>query len=328
MAEETRVPDSPKDSAVMRMKPGVTWSGVVTLPTGEPAQNALVFVYARAPLPDQVLAVRGLFRATDRFGRFTLSGLSRGVSLLSLQAFADGAGYSDSRMLDTSELSKPGGSLAIRLMNAPSVSGRVFDAEGKPLAAATVAVSAADGKSYSPTSMTDPSGRYRMPACQPGEYRVIAEKAGRASGFTVISVRDRPLTDVVVKLPKGDYIEGSATGPDGAPIEGLYLAGVRRTAEIDAQGRATPLVESTFYVSSVYVWTDAKGRFKAGPYAAGFEYELNWQKSVWNRSEIGAAAEYKLLQGAVRAKPGDRDVKLTVKESGPGTAVVPPAEKK
>jgi protocatechuate 3,4-dioxygenase beta subunit len=136
--------------------------------TGEPVLHAHVSLYSQSSRQRY-----GALTGAD--GRFSIARLPPGRYSFS----ADAAGYQTppifpDRRTDLVAL-RPGDrkdDLDVALTPFGAISGRVLDAEGRPMQGVGVSVVGPDGLRESP--MSDPDGQYRLDSLPPGRYRVRA----------------------------------------------------------------------------------------------------------------------------------------------------------
>lgn len=94
--------------------------------------------------------------------------------LESLQLLADGV---QAASLNAKMVARQGGG---------AITGRVVNADGKPVADAAIVVSAADGH-VANTSSTDADGRFRVNAVLPGTYTVAVQNSYRSASGTLLT---------------------------------------------------------------------------------------------------------------------------------------------
>ncbi len=150
------------------------------------------------------------------------------------------------------------------LSTGASISGRVTDEAGQPLAEICVSTETDQDYSYAPT---DASGVYRLGALRGGSYRILFSDCGEDEVFIREWYDDRPsyaeadplevapdqgVTGIDASLERGASISGVVTDEDGAPIEWACL---------DARD------ERGAYSGSSY--SDADGRFRIGALKGG-----------------------------------------------------------
>jgi hypothetical protein len=183
-----------------------------------------------------------------------------------------------------------------------------------PLAKAQVRLMRLDGPAPASASTTsDASGRFKLNAVQPGEYRALASRNGFVrqvfgSGKIPTSLTLAPkqtLTDLTLELSPAAVIAGRVVNEDGEPLAGVHLQPFRyvssqgspqlmptgRPASTDDQGayRLFDLDAGRYYISAAYSG-------KAGP--AGESAALAFYPGV---ADPGQAAPIQLRAGEERS---------------------------
>src|SRR5438309_2187305 len=138
-------------------------------------------------------------------GRFGIAGRAEGR--YALRAVRDGqAAYLDGVMVTVGDAGA--GVVTVELQPATTLSGRLRERGGRPVAGGEVTVSEADGAPLPRSATTDNEGNFRFTAVLPGAYVVTA----RAEGYypsepRPVRVGKTPQT-VDVRLDPGATIEG------------------------------------------------------------------------------------------------------------------------
>ena len=111
--------------------------------------------------------------------------------------------------------------------------------------------------SQSPGAASDPSGNFEIGNAAPGQYLVTAT-AGNLSGRTVIEVRDRDVTNVVISLLPGANLSGRVVIERAVPVSpDPAMATVRVALRSDpliagvTVGAVSPQPDGTFTISGV-----------------------------------------------------------------------------
>ncbi len=252
------------DLGTVLLAPGAAIRGVVTDAQGEPVADAevrvegtdrdgLSFVLGEAEST-------GLFTAAD--GSFALEDLAPGRTL---DLFVIHPGYGPA--------SAPGVAVPtptpLRIVLRPTarVSGRVIDADGKPVAGATVAVfEDARGLSSSRSMGVDPKqgiaddeGGFVFADVAPGPFGLSAE-APRHQSAELRGLEVKPgqeLAGLEIVLLAGAAVEGRVLSPEGSPVPNARVAVTEAS-----RGRAI-----TF--SSLRAGTDADGHYRIEGIAPG-----------------------------------------------------------
>lgn len=225
---------SPIDLGTLVMTPGARLQGKVVDPQGQPIVDAMVLVVEqRSRMPAtflvQLVGQQEPDTTTDVEGRFTISDRTRGEAV---HLVIGKDGFLPQVLASVrAPTEKP---LRVTLRRGSSVSGRVIDDSGLPVAAALVMVHPEGGGSsgrYSPSSRqtnTDEDGTFEVDNVEPGNATVTT----RASGFQEFQLSglevpaDRPLTDLQIELEAGATIRGTVTLADGSPaIDAFVMLG-------------------------------------------------------------------------------------------------------
>lgn len=218
---------------------------VVAAETGSPLTNVEVSVAERQAI-------------SDAEGRYVVDDVPEGWHRLSLGP-VDGY-LSDPAFFDPLVRVVPGAAEAIDLRVEPGVtiSGRVTDPEGKPVAGAKVWLCESHqdmrrvGHWLGQPTETDETARFSLPAVMPGlpvRLLVLHDDYADAVGDPMILVRDRD--DVEVHLTEGGRVSGQVVDGDGRPVAGaeVHFWELRPHGHTEARRSATSQP------------TDADGRF-------------------------------------------------------------------
>jgi protocatechuate 3,4-dioxygenase beta subunit len=257
MVEERRTVHAPADSVLIELPPAGGVSGaVVDARTGQPVQSFSIEVQQASEVENERLSrQRGLhrqFRAED--GKFEIEALPGGEARLT--AFAPGFVVSAPVVLNI----EPGvmkGNVRITLDRGATLSGRITDPSGAPVAEAQVhAVPVPTGRPETrphggpPIGTTDADGSYSIAGIENGRIYVTIRKPG----FTTVQ--------------REIDVEGATTF-DAQLSRGLTLSGIVRSG-----GRAVPNVQIGATSSAIGSdhqggVTDAGGRFTLSGLAPG-----------------------------------------------------------
>ncbi len=207
---------------------GAKVSGRVTNSvTGAPIRRAQV------RLTHWAQKIRGYGVLTDDDGKFSIAQLPAGQYSFTAEA----AGFEPPRDTPDDPRSielKPGehrGGFSIALIPWGTISGRVLDAEGRPVQGVSVAALGLDGFVSYQTS--DPRGEYRMPRLSPGRYRV------RAAPETVHLPPEIRSDGTTEMRYASTYYPDSLTPQSAAPLD--ILPGAERTG-VDIRLVRAPIV--------------------------------------------------------------------------------------
>lgn len=265
------IPDEPGEVSLeeIRMEAGAVIEGRVTDPRGAPVSQALVFAQKgemppSGDLPDESPALREpLMTGLD--GRFRLNDLPRGVAF-DFQVRRDGFAPANLPGV-TAPTAEP---LRIELRPARRLTGRVLDADGAPLAGATVLpidtgaglgeISLSLGGMDGGRGGTDTEGFFTVSDLTPGVSSFVV----RASGYRPALLRNVPIPEdrdagpVEVTLEKGATLTGRVLDGRGAP-----LAGAMVSVQADANGSfQVGGWEDVFLRIGLPAVTDAEGGYR------------------------------------------------------------------
>ncbi|HKE18128.1 MAG TPA: carboxypeptidase regulatory-like domain-containing protein [Kofleriaceae bacterium] len=200
------------------------------------------------PIAGADVELRGLAVArgsTDARGAIDLPTEGAGVYALTATASGFGRAYE--------KVEVPGGarehSARLVLLPGQTVTGRVVDAEGAPVARVAVWAEPSSSPSWLSRSAvgdggtTDERGRFVLHAVALGSYRVLARHPDFAPGasaiFTVTG--GRAIEDLVVVLRPGARLAGHVVDTRGAPVAGAVV----NVATRDADSAADPTWEAS-----------------------------------------------------------------------------------
>jgi protocatechuate 3,4-dioxygenase beta subunit len=166
------------------------------------------------------LEVTGSVR-TDGDGRFRMDGVPLGPQAIS----ADQDGYQRAQRELTIQ---PGiNHLDLRLGEGASVSGRVVDAGGRPVAGAAIALLTA-GPGIAREEMSDAAGAFRFAGLENGRYQVTAQKEGYSSARQDLDVA-RPVDDLELRLDEGGgIIAGRVIGVAPQELAQLRISAMKQ----------------------------------------------------------------------------------------------------
>ena len=191
----------------------------------------------------------------------------------------------------------------IELKAARTVSGRVVNAEGEPVAGATVAsVDRNDGlgalRSYQSLGVTDAEGRFRVGGLAPGTLNLEVSADGYQTqwldGFHVPG--DRDVDDVKVVLERGSWLDVRVLNAEGEPVPEASVFAV-----LQAPGQEETRSRTLRMRSFAQDRTDAQGRCRlklAGPGLYAVKTDLGGKASVSvNAGPGGTPVEIRLPRG-------------------------------
>lgn len=167
-----------------------------------------------------------------------------------------------------------------------SVSGKVLDDQGQPIAGAKVYQGGDRFGSNYPETKTDAAGNFRFPHCRPGNELVLTVTAKGKSPDQKSLMFDKPLDNVEFRLEPGHVVKGRVIDAAGNPIPKVMIA-----TDTWRDHRAL----------MVRFDTDANGAF------------------LWNEAPADEVLTDFLKQGymdnrRVHIKPSDQDIVITLRK--------------
>ncbi len=166
---------------------------------------------------------------TDASGEATLSAVGPGWRQLRVYK----QGYAPAASIITNGARRATQRIPVRLEAGAAASGRVLTADGAPVAGARVWASATsepfpviDPRIDAVT--TDPNGAWSIGALPAGTYRFTAAHPDHAeTPSDLVTLRDRAVDDIEIRVAAGGVLTGVVTDANGAPMAcaGIRLAG-------------------------------------------------------------------------------------------------------
>jgi len=251
-----QAPDGPE--LVVTLMPSCTASGRVVSARGEPVGGAHVTVDSGGPAWQKALsgAPPDPDTESEADGSFRLTGLKPGQVALVASAQDYARSLPQTLEIAAGTESKD---IVLTLRDGGSISGEVYDEQGKPISGMFVQVTEMAVYDIH-FANTEGEGRFKIEHLQPGNYQVVAfpgkalGKAGSDKGaefmnsmkMTTAEVRDGEDTHVVLGAPPADPVQvvGRVTHA-GQPYAGALVSFVHegkdvltrmKTASVDAQG--------------------------------------------------------------------------------------------
>jgi protocatechuate 3,4-dioxygenase beta subunit len=225
-------------------KPAAIEGRVIEAKSGEPIGRALV-ILTHGDEP-------GTGTYTDAAGKFLFRELAPGAYTVSAER--DGFVQDPETPLSTVR-TKPGGTesdVALKLVRTGAVSGRVLDADGEPVAFASVQVLPTrvkkDSLAPNPGASTNDRGEYRVFHISPGKYRIAVSHTPGLDRIPDIKMQPGagPSGAVAEEAYATTYYPGSLDTRDavavqvdpGADLHGLNVQ-LRRTQAVRIRGHVT-----------------------------------------------------------------------------------------
>jgi protocatechuate 3,4-dioxygenase beta subunit len=211
------LPGKDVDGVDLLLKKGFQVSGMVTDESGNPVSGGRVKASKRGGLfgSNVSMSLDGAFPKakgpgtafTDAAGSFILDGLEKA----SYDVAASAEGYSSARVEDLKVSEETRGKpIVLVLKSGLTISGKVTDASGSPLAAVSVSAHGRGDAGYcSRRATTGEDGRYEVTSLAPGTYTVSA----RLKGYEKEKVErvTPPAKEVNIVLSGGGRIAGRVT---------------------------------------------------------------------------------------------------------------------
>ena len=140
-------------------------------------------------------------------------------------------------------------SVELVLQRGLEVSGQVVDASGRPLAAAQVTLTAAaftapsGARERRPTrpieGQTDADGRFRLSGAPPGDFELVVRPGGsRQVVREAVSVADRSVSGILVRIPEAGRISGRILGAEADEISRIEVTAFSEHGRVF--GRVSP----------------------------------------------------------------------------------------
>ena len=235
-------------TADLQLQPGATIGGVVVdALTRRPVAGARIAI-ADSPGSGIGASEPAGSARSDAKGRFSAAGLLPG----DYEVRAAKAGYLPATLPRVAASARSAGAAAVALVPAASIAGRVVDAQGKPIAGATVSLEPGRGARgrFGPggtgfraprgetSTRTGPDGVFRLDglAAIPSGVPLTASRAGFAPaerpGVTLKA--GQALTGVVLVLPAGLAVKGRVVDEEAQPVAGAEI----RVAPSEGRGPA------------------------------------------------------------------------------------------
>jgi protocatechuate 3,4-dioxygenase beta subunit len=204
----------------LSMAAGHPIGGVVRNEAGQPIPGVQLQLYLPITWPKMDGYVYSLASPiTDENGRWQFDAAPADLSSLHINArHADYLRGSSNR----SGLALNNNNVLV-LKQGPTVTGRVVDADGKPVPFATVRAGRDSFGTSDPETQTDRDGRFTLKNCQPGDSAVTVQADGFAPQFQRIAIagQNEPLE---FKLEKGHVFRARIVDVDGQPIAGAFVS--------------------------------------------------------------------------------------------------------
>ncbi|HUS29145.1 MAG TPA: carboxypeptidase regulatory-like domain-containing protein, partial [Kofleriaceae bacterium] len=288
IGKNVEVVDKDVTGVIVEMTAGVTVSGVVS----PPLAGALItvelegdFNMARMFEMAKLVLIRG---ETDQAGAFTLKNVPPGAFKLNAGA---PDGHTGEQPVVVADTDKAG--IVIKLEPRASVSGRVTDSNGQPVAGGRVNVDPLDPDADKKMNIsfndmrnrnsatTGPDGTYKVVGLEAGKVRVRAsdsmgesvyymakkdQPSKSAVEITLVAAQNTPNVNLQVEARDGT-IKGTVLLPDGKPAQDAWVTAQR--AREKSVGDKEVVFETWYGPSAPPVLTDSAGAFTIGKLRKG-----------------------------------------------------------
>ena len=227
----------PYQSIELRLQPATRISGRVVDKSGEPVAG----LHVRAELegmgggciisgaiPPCENSYEPRYEVTDAEGRFTFESLKPGWWEIS-------ASDEDERQVLRRRGAAGRGIEGVNFVlaqNSVPVEGRVVDADGVPVAGASVTLSRA---LPSPETETDAEGTFRFSGILSGESHLTVEHPDQGWIEQDVEIGDRPLR-LDLQMRPVTLVQGRILGPDNTPVKQVFLQTGEQHLEVAADG--------------------------------------------------------------------------------------------
>ncbi len=288
---------------------GSKTSGVDFLLRRNGSISGVVLDHLDRPVPDVVILARRAIRSTG--GVATIADMQRsdakGTFFLEEATPGEGTILEGSHPSFVNGLSEPFAvepdtlvkGIVLRMKVGGDLTGRVVDADGTPIAGATIGargdlMSVTDPQLLPSNTVSDENGEFRLRRLTPGDAAILATAPGfLGTQMTGLEVFEAQTTaNVVVTLTTGAKVSGFVRDTSGAPIKGAKVIAI----------------DTSFGLRKFTDTTDSKGAFlfdELGPYPIVLEASAKGHgKLRLNEQEVNQTGVEIVLEsyGAIRGR--------------------------
>jgi RNA polymerase sigma-70 factor (ECF subfamily) len=208
----------PADDIVLTVERALAIAGTVKLAGGGPVAKASVTLHLVGDVRNETWR----WTNSDAEGRFRIGGLASGAYVVSVTQPGDGS--TSARPWESNGVEAGTADLVVEMESAASISGRVVDPAGKPVASCSVQAYSETGDRYTPSDQTKDDGTFCVRGLGTGTYALVAHPR---SPVRLLPARVTGIPSgadgVEIRLTAGETIRGRLMDSAGAPVGAALL---------------------------------------------------------------------------------------------------------
>ncbi len=221
----------------LHLRPATRISGRVVDKSGEPVAGVSVGAaldgerggcIRHGALPPCLNGYEERSVITDSEGRFLFENLEPGWFAISVSEEAERPLV---RRRGAAGRSTEGVEFVLSRKSVP-VEGRVVDADGVPVAGASVTLS---GALPSPETRTDAAGEFRFSEVLSGDNQLEVSHPDQGWLEQAVEIEDHPMR-LDLRMPGATLVQGRILGPDGVPLKQVFLQDGERYLDVEPDG--------------------------------------------------------------------------------------------